>query len=375
MAELFPLGIIRLDSRGLCLYVNTRWSLLTGMTSADASGDGWQQSVAPADRERVVRTFCEVRTAAGEFADEFRLRTPDGRGRPVSCRVLPLRATGGEVTGCLATITDLTERHHTEDALRDLARELRDRIKELKCLIEIAHIVEASGESLPDIMQRTADLLASSWGSPDVTYARIEFDGKVYQTANYRQTPWRQLSDLTVDGRSLGVMEVGYLERMPERHDGPFLVEEQGILDAVAERLSRTVERLKTQQMLREREQELRERLTRLARINVMGEMAASIAHEVNQPLAAIGAYAQGCRRILETNGSRDGTLVDAVNRITLEAMRAGGIVHRLDHLARKHRDRRERCDVNELVRDVYSLASVDARLHDVRLVFEPAAT
>ena len=104
-----------------------------------------------------------------------------------------------------------------------------------------------------------------------------------------------------------------------------------------------------------------------------MGEMAASIAHEVNQPLTAIAAFAQGCRRILEEDDSRDPALLDAVKSIAGQAMRAGEIVHRLDQLARKRRDRRVLCDINDLIRDVYSLAKVDARLHDVRLVLDLA--
>jgi PAS domain S-box-containing protein len=373
VTELIPVGIIRMDAGGGCVYVNSRWSLLTGLSREEAVGEGWKRSISARDRERVVGKIGGVQS--GEFADEFRLRTPRGGGRTVSCRVLPLRGATGEVAGYLATITDLTERYQTEEALRDLARELNDRIKELKCLIEISHIIEGSGESLPDIMQQTVELLASSWGHPDRAYARIEIDGEEYLTANYRETPWRQRADIVVDGRRAGVVEVGYLERMPDRDEGPFFTEERGVLDAVAERLSRTSERLKTKQQMHEREQELRERLTRLARINVMGEMAASIAHEVNQPLAAIAAYAQGCRRILEANAAGDPMLLDAVKRIASEAMRAGEIVHRLDHLARKRHDQRTPCAINDLIRDVQPLAAVDARLHDVRLAFELGAS
>jgi len=103
----------------------------------------------------------------------------------------------------------------------------------------------------------------------------------------------------------------------------------------------------------------------------MMGEMAASIAHEVNQPLAAIAAYAQGCRRLLVGEAASNPLLADAVTRIANEALRAGDIVHRLDDLARKRRGQRVRCDVNQLIRDVHPLAAVDARLHDVQLVFD----
>lgn len=373
VAELIPVGIIRMDSRGNCLHANVRWSLLTGLPSSAALGDGWTRSIVREDRERLVQKLREAGSNAGEFAEEFRLRAPDGRSRAVSSRVLPLHAADGEVAGYVATVADLTERYQTEDALRDLARELGDRIKELKCLIGISHIIEASGESLPDIMQRTVDLVASSWGHPEIACARIRFGNSLHQTANFRETPWKQTADIVVDGRLAGRLEVGYLEKRPDRDDGPFLREEQGVLDAVAEQLGHTVERLRSQSQLREREQELRDRLARLARVNVLGEMAASIAHEVNQPLAAIAAYAQGCRRLLQTDTSCDPQVADAVAQITSESLRAGEIVDRLLHLARRRRDERLPCDVNELIRDVRPLAAADARLHDVRLVFDLA--
>lgn len=373
VAELIPVGIIRMDPRGSCLYVNERWSLLTGLSPGQASGDGWIRAVDPEDRERVVRKIREVGTDAREFADEFRLRTPDGRDRMVSSRVLPLRGAQGEVAGYIAAITDLTERHQTEEALRDLAKELGDRVKELNCLIGISHIIEGHSDSLPDILQQAVELLASSWGHPDVACARIVLEGQQYQTTNYKQTPWRLSSDIVIDKRHMGVVEVGYLEETPARDEGPFLAEERGVLDAVAQRLGRTAERLNSQLLLREREQELRERLTRLTRMNVMGEMAASIAHEVNQPLAVVAAYAQACRRILEADASGHQEVLDAVTRIANEALRAGDIIHRLDYLARKRRDQRVLCDMNELIRDVRPLAAADARLHDVKLVFELA--
>jgi two-component system sensor kinase FixL len=371
LTDLIPVGIVRMDPRGNCLHANARWSLLTGLSPESARGEGWQRSIAPEDRERVVRKIREAEAEAAEYAEEFRLRTPDGRGRVVSGRVLPLHTTGGELVGYVATVTDLTERIQTEDALRDLARELGDRIRELKCLIGISHIIEGSGESLPDIMQQTVDLIASSLGRPEVACARIVLDGAQYRTANHAETPWMQAEDVVVDGKVAGRLEVGYLGRQPDRGDGPFLLEEQGVLAAVAEQLGRTVERLRSQRLLREREQELRERLTRLTRVNVMGEMAASIAHEVNQPLAAIGAYAQGCRRLLQSGRGADPGLAEAVEQITSEALRAGDIIDRLHDLARKRRDERVRCDINDLIRDVRPLAAVDARLHDVRLLFE----
>src|SRR5512139_3280380 len=91
LTELIPVGIIRMDPAGNCLHVNTRWSLLTGLSADAARGEGWTRGVAPEDRERVVREILEAGEEGGEFADEFRL-PPPGRSREVTSRVMPLRS-------------------------------------------------------------------------------------------------------------------------------------------------------------------------------------------------------------------------------------------------------------------------------------------
>jgi signal transduction histidine kinase len=120
-------------------------------------------------------------------------------------------------------------------------------------------------------------------------------------------------------------------------------------------------------------EGDLRERLTHLTRVSTLGEMASSIAHEVNQPLTAVVTYAQACRRLLETGEAGTDEAREVLGRIAREALRAGDIIHRLKDLVRHHESRWREEDLNALVRDVESLARADARLHDVRLSLDLA--
>jgi len=263
------------------------------------------------------------------------------------------------------------DHRETEQELRRLTRDLRDRVKELNCLFGMSHIIEQSGGSLARILPDTVKLLAASWEHSDVACARIEMEGLEFQTDNFADSPWRLNADILVHGQRSGFVEVGYLEERPERGEGPFVAEERNLINAVAERLGRTAERLRAEQLVEEREQELRERLTHLTRVSVMGEMASSIAHEVNQPLTAVSTYAQACRRMLDA-GMTDSTLVpDVLDRINNEALRAGEIIHRLEDLVRKRESRRADCDIGALIRGIEKLAAVDARLRDVRLRFE----
>lgn len=121
-------------------------------------------------------------------------------------------------------------------------------------------------------------------------------------------------------------------------------------------------------------EGDLRERLTHLTRVSILGEMASSIAHEVNQPLTAVATYAQACRRLLETGEAGEEEAREVLGRIAREALRAGEIIHRLKDLVRHHESRWREEDLNALVRDVEPLARADARLHDVRLSLDLAS-
>lgn len=255
----------------------------------------------------------------------------------------------------------------------ELRRALEERVKELNCLYGISGIVERGGGSIHTILQEIVNLLPSSWEHPAVCCARIVLDGVEFKTDNYSDTHWKQVAKLSVHGETTGAVEVRYLEEKPTRAEGPFLAEERALLNEVAERIGRLVERLRGEQLLAEREAELRGRLTHLTRVSTLGEMASSIAHEVNQPLTAIATYTQACKRMLKAGTTSTDETLEILTRVTNEAMRAGGIIHRLNSLVRKHDSKRAECDVNELIRDLEHLASVDTRLHNVQLELQLA--
>jgi C4-dicarboxylate-specific signal transduction histidine kinase len=255
-----------------------------------------------------------------------------------------------------------------EEALRELAQELRERVKEFDCLYDLSEIVERANGSLDDILRETVKLLRRSWQYADVACARIVVNGFDHRTDNYASSPWKQTADVRVNGQYAGRVEVGYLEKRPDRDEGPFLAEERKLIDTVARRLSQIGGRRETERRLLKREAELRRRLAHLARVSIMGELAASIAHEVNQPLTAVATFAQACRRMLDAGQVDRSDTVKILTRIEDEALRAGSIIHRLESMVRKRDGERAACDVNRLVREVEGLASADSRLHDVRL-------
>jgi two-component system sensor kinase FixL len=122
--------------------------------------------------------------------------------------------------------------------------------------------------------------------------------------------------------------------------------------------------------------QELQAELVHVSRLTAMGEMAATLAHELNQPLAAIGNYLKGSRRLLENSKDpRAATIQDALGKGADQALRAGQIIRRLrDFVARGESEKRvER--VAKLIEEASALALVGARERGVRvqLAIDPA--
>jgi two-component system sensor kinase FixL len=109
------------------------------------------------------------------------------------------------------------------------------------------------------------------------------------------------------------------------------------------------------------------ERMNSVSRLATMGEMAAGISHELNQPLAAIANYAQACARMIRAPGPDVPEIVGAIEQIAGQALRAGEIIKRIRSLVRNEDVRRETQDINELIRGVHALLASDAQSHDRR--------
>jgi two-component system sensor kinase FixL len=115
------------------------------------------------------------------------------------------------------------------------------------------------------------------------------------------------------------------------------------------------------------------ERMNTVSRLATMGEMAAGISHELNQPLAAIANYAQACARLLRVPAPDMPEISGALEQISTQALRAGEIIRRIRSLMRNEDVRRETQDINELIREVHTLLASDARVHDGRLELDLA--
>jgi two-component system sensor kinase FixL len=133
-------------------------------------------------------------------------------------------------------------------------------------------------------------------------------------------------------------------------------------------------DRMKSEEALRVAREELesqRQHLAHIERLNTMGEMAAGVAHEVNQPLTAITNYARVAKRLLDSPAIDRLKLTELLEKLDLQAVRAAEVVQRLRSYVRKPDGLRQPIDLNQLLSDVIALAEVDARINDVPVHFE----
>lgn len=118
--------------------------------------------------------------------------------------------------------------------------------------------------------------------------------------------------------------------------------------------------------------QESRDRLSHASRLSSMGELAAGIAHEMNQPLAAITSYAQASKRLLQsaTADNKEKVAV-ALDKICDQAIRASDVIDRLRSFVKKRVAQRESVDLNKLILETVKLAKVDTRILDHQVILK----
>lgn len=114
-----------------------------------------------------------------------------------------------------------------------------------------------------------------------------------------------------------------------------------------------------------------RQNLAHIERLSTGGEMAAGIAHEVNQPLTAVSNYAGLMLRMIENGLDDKAKMIDVLEKINIQAERASAVIQRFRNYLRKPTDGRRELPLNDLLKNVLALAEVDSRVNEVPLRFE----
>ena len=232
---------------------------------------------------------------------------------------------------------------------------LYERVKELTCLYSIAHLASDPDLSLDEMMRRIVELLPSGWQYPEITSARITVEGASFATPEFRPSAFRQRADIVVDHETCGEVLIIYREPRPDADEGPFLHEERNLLNAVASRLGLIVGRRRAER----HRTNLTEQLHHADRLATIGQLAAGLAHEMNEPLAAILGLAQ-----LSSKAARvPEPVVRDLEKIIKAALHARDVIRNLLLFARRVPPARTKVRLNELVEQ--ALALLEARRAD----------
>ena len=127
------------------------------------------------------------------------------------------------------------------------------------------------------------------------------------------------------------------------------------------------IERDQDERHARQRQAEL----AHLARLNMMGEMATGMAHELNQPLAAISTYTSVALRMLPASSKESELLEEALQGARQQALRASEIIRHLRQLVRKQAPQKADVDINKLLKNVIELTEFEACKHDIQLTLK----
>jgi signal transduction histidine kinase len=221
---------------------------------------------------------------------------------------------------------------------------LRERVKELSCLYGTDQILGRHELPLPECLRRVVELLPPAWLYPDHAQASIVFDGAAYSHPAEQAAVHSQRAPIVVRGRERGTVTVAYVVDLPALDEGPFLREERALIESVALKVGFAI----TQREAADEQARLELQLRHADRLATIGQLAAGVAHELNEPLGNVLGFAQLARK---GDGLPASTASD-LDKIIQATLHAREVISRLMLFARQRPPVRERIDLNKLVND-----------------------
>ncbi|MCJ2562574.1 MAG: PAS domain S-box protein [Candidatus Thermoplasmatota archaeon] len=251
-------GMAYMDTTGKILEANKSVARVLGKPKGDLLGKHFSDvcAASPEEKSNAERAFRQALTGKKILLN---LHFKDEKGEEVDFECLPsLIKSGNRISGVMTIMRNVTERKRTEESLRKRTHDLRERVKELNCLFGVSKCLTETDVSDDEVLQNTVGLIPDGWHYPDITCARIRYEDRQFVTRNFRETEWKQVTDIEVSGDKSGTVEVYYLEERPPFHEGPFLKEERDLIDALAREIGEYVERASFLNAVQESEKRLR---------------------------------------------------------------------------------------------------------------------
>jgi len=353
------------------------------------SRENWLLSVHPDDRTRVQGSVEDALKEKRELAMEFRITRPDGEIRWLIRRGRTFADHDGQPVRMLGITMDITDRKRAELLLAGEKRlfEMMARGDSLALVLDaLCRVIEELFSGLLASILLLDPNGKRLWhgGAPSLPRGYIDAINGVSigpavgscGTAAYRAEQVI-VSDIATDPLWADYRDLGLAHGLRACWSTPILSSEDGVLGTFAiyyreprrpspqefdviewaTRLAEvTIERKRTEEALSARQSEL----TRVSRALTMGELVSSIAHEINQPLAAVVTNADTCLRWLTQDKPDLKELRDAVQDIVTDANRASNVIARTRELLKKGPPQTVRLDMNHVIREVIVLVNKD---------------
>jgi PAS domain S-box-containing protein len=324
------------------------------------------QRVHPDDRAKVR----EISAAAGrdkiDYETDYRIIHPGGEIRDIHVVAHPVFNPSGDLVEFVGTVMDVTERKHAEDKLRQSEAYLAEAQK-------LTH----TGSWVWEVAPRRALHLSEEWYriygfDPEegmITWEkrleRIHPDDRAgQQQAIYRAI--NEKSDYEVEYRI--ILPSGTIRHL--HSVGHPVLDASGNLVQFVGSSTDITERRQAEEALRQAQADL----ARISRITTMGELTASLAHEVNQPIAAAVTDANTCLRWLNRDQPDLDEAREAASRMVKDATRAAEIISRTRLLFKKVNPQWESLDMHEIIREMVALMSGEAARYSISVWAELAA-
>lgn len=310
----------------------------------------WVKILHPDDREFAL-SYCLRHAKKGlDHEYEYRVKAADGREVWLRDIVRVVKNDEGRVTHLRGVFLDITAQKQAEQSLRESEEHFRHLVDSLPVLIWMSGTDRQSVFFNRQWLEFTGRSMDDELGEGWVQGVHPD-DGERRQ----------RVFNSAFDSRS--AFSIEYRLR---RHDDEFCwIHDTGIPWFAANgnfagyvgSCVDVTERRMAEEQLRKQQQEL----AYVARVTTMGEMAAGLAHELNQPLSAIASYVEGLKIRAKTGRVEQATLVEVLDKVGASAERAGEIIRRLRKLIRKREASTDAVDVNEQVHEVVQFTERDA--------------
>src|ERR1700730_6403475 len=346
-------------------FINQRLLEFFGRSMEGILGWGWGSLIHPDDLARFVGEW-QAAVATGEAMEsEARLQRMDGEYRWFVIRNVPLRDHLGNIISWYGTAIDIEERHQAEDALRQSEAYLAEAQR-------VSHTgswawVPATGENryLSEECYRVLGVDPQDGLPGFETFSqRIHPDDQA-MVMEMAETAEREKRGYEFDYR---IVHPGGEIRDIHTIGHPVFNSSGDVVEYVGTVMDVT-ERKRAEEALREAQSNL----ARVSRVTTMGELTASLAHEIRQPITAAVTDARTCLRWLKRDHPDVEEAREAASRIVSDVTRAADIISSVSLLFKKGALQRELLDVNALIQEMIVLLRSEANRHSITIHIELA--